>query len=118
MKATYNKSEIFRNAWEDYKGGIASFSVCLKEAWFQAKYKINKVVSATYNNVKDVFESLTSINDYRSGLRNELADEIISKVAKLGYGVAQKIAEQFQFNNKNLSTKQAWCVAFNFMTIK
>lgn len=118
MNAKFNKSEIFKNAWIDYKEGIASFSICLKEAWFQAKAKISNVIELGFNNVKDVFESLTSINDYRSGLRNDLADEIITKVAKLGNGIAQKIAEQFQFNNKNLSIKQAWCIAFNFMTIK
>jgi hypothetical protein len=32
----YNKSEIFKSAWAEYREGNASFSECLKKAWADA----------------------------------------------------------------------------------
>ncbi|MCC8186638.1 MAG: hypothetical protein LIP08_03770 [Bacteroides sp.] len=39
MKATFNKSEIMRSAWSNFKrsNGTKTFAECLKSAWMFAK---------------------------------------------------------------------------------
>jgi hypothetical protein len=115
MTTKYNKSEILKNAWSFFFAEMGSFPLCLKEAWAQAKNTVKKVA---VNTVKDVYDFLAMSTNFKTGLRNEVADEIITKVAQFGNGVAKKIAEQFRYNEKELSTKQAWAVAYNFLTIK
>lgn len=109
----YNRHEIMKNAWSFFFAEMGSFSSCLKEAWSQAKNAVKVVV---LNSVKDVFESLKSFN-YKAGLRSDLANAIILKVSKEGFNVAQKIAEQFAYNENEMTEKQAWCVAYEYMRI-
>ncbi len=117
MKTNYNKSEIFSMAWGMFKSEVGSFSACLKAAWNEAKNTTKKVAEVVVRNVKEAFE-LINLFDFRAGIRSSEGDSIIKMVAENGNGVARKIAESFKYSENELTVKQAWCVAYEYMRVK
>ena len=124
MKTTNNKYEkqtrVMRNAWTEFKSFsnwessfsfVMSFSECLKEAWELENIVLDNADSLKNENVKSIFNILTE-ND---SLGHQ-AEIILNKVKENSTGFQADIASK-SLNNNRISTKQAWCVAYEFKAV-
>lgn len=117
MKTTYNKSEILKRAWSMFNSTsnldtmndckYDSFAVCLKDSWSMAKETTTEMISSNYS-VKDIFNILES--------KEVEFETILNEVVLKSKGFQSDVAAKgLKYNS--LSTKQAWCVAYEFKNV-
>ena len=118
----YNKSEIMTAAWSEFKSTynvdsmsgevVFTFAECLKNAWNLAKMDSLSVMISK-ETVKSVFNYLDL--DYAEQFDAE-AKEILTTVSNESHGFQADIAER-ALETGRISTKQAWCVAYEFKAV-
>lgn len=120
MKTTFNKSEIFKQAWSDLKDGIYNtISEALKYAWSVAKGTAKSLIEyLKEEDVKQIFSYLTPFSSSYSRKYSDKyweleAEKILNFVAEKSKGFQADIAEK-ALKFTRISEKQAWCVAFEF----
>ncbi len=118
MKTTnYNKSEILKRAWEMFNSTsnydsiedckYDTFATCLKDSWTMAKNTTSELMNDNYS-IKEIFTILEN--------RDFNFTSILEIVANNSKGFQSDIAKKaLKYNS--MTTKQAWCVAYEFKNV-
>lgn len=123
------QARVMTEAWKEYKSYgnwessftyVHSFRQCLKDAWELENIILDNSDSLKSNNVASIFNILTSMErsvEYNSTEFFSFNAELILKtVSEKSTGFQSDISRRALLNNR-LSTKQAWCVAYEFKNV-
>jgi hypothetical protein len=125
MKTQINKSELFKVAWKTYRaddnqdsldgGFVMTFGECLSFSWAKMIGSKSITTDLKTESVKEIFEYLENGVSIKN-VWNYEAEQILTKVSTTSKSFHADIAS-IALENSRLSTKQAWCVAYEFKNV-
>lgn len=124
MKSSINKSLLMKTAHLIASTLEGNYSARLKEAlkmaWKGARKAATKLVDMAKWSAKEVFNAICAKN-YGGKFNNRIewtenAEHILNVVAENSLGFQADIADRALEGN-NISDKQVWCVAFEFLKV-
>lgn len=116
MKKQINKSQVMKKAWVDFRtyGGntMSFFSKCLKDAWEEAKMRVQMGAQGTSYRIQAIKEEILSINSINSMgssfSGNGMA--VVREIKNASIGFASDVASTV-LKFKRASEKQAYVIA-------
>ena len=121
------KRQIMSEAHQIAKTFEGNYTACLSEAlrisWQNAKENFTPEFIIIANakieecSVKEIFEILNNGFNHIKGEFSALATEVLEVVINKSNGFQQDIAKKAYYENKELTYKQAWCVAYEYKKV-